>query len=1742
MGFSLRKLLDESVAQVNPFDGGKTAATVRAANNRPAPAMTPAPGSIEPTVPSPMRRSVPGLQDHFTPKSARLGGFNPAPTVDPFKAPAGASQVYHDPTGNVIGWEDQTGSHLSPKGVEGQRAAAPPAPAAPTDNRGILRRMYDQINPLDSDRSFKNPTPTKEAAQESAVHQFTHSGAANATGSVINNITGLPSIIDAGRLGVAELTGNQPAIDNATTSLAKNLPRFLPIGATMAIKDGFGQDVATALTAPIAEHEAARRAEEARRMFNNNTGDPVHDSAVEAYASSIENDLLNQHMNTAGFDQNTSQGDIVKHVAGDAASTAATIAMFGSVPGLSTASLPVKAAGYGGINATSAVADTAANNPDAGAMDYLKAGGEGFVTGAGFVAAPKLIQYAHTNAPRAGTAMKGAVKDASRAMTPQYAGLTQKEIIMNPRDLDVLHNAKQSIATNFDNLPLAQNVITGLHRIKTAYGHDFIQGSRAERLQKINQFLEQNGEAIPEYQKKIMSRKAIEAKAAASGQGGFVKLPGGKDPDEFFKKAHDAWNDPHKYDSDATFKDWQAKHGASLDAWKGHAKQVSDAIDNRINEVRTEHQSILDKYADGQKPSVADVKRTQQLAQETTNLYKDKSMLENPSAKIKFEDGSEQFMAKVLGEEYGIKPPTGKVKPATVEETNLEKIAQADPKSRPMGAEQTAYENARKAGDNAGMAEAGKKLDPAMRGEYTLNPQARQIFIDAAKSGKPVTMAEAKAQAAAGDPALAGKMLPPEKRESLLEDFKAKAAAVRKELTIDDRGFIAPFEEIGKGKPKTAATKRMATESKAKTAPTEQPLSTAKTAPKPADQPVSPSSKTSNVKLNTKRLDVSKEAQARLDKQTAETVNKLSNKEVAEAAKAAGIDIKSYGVAGTKKKIAEQLNLRNRVVTIEKKIADARKAKAPDTEIAALIQESAEAGRIARSQGTDIARQLQARRIIADQLATPQQKVFRLLDEAGVNPEVYSKRFSKVNMENADEVAKAYRELVPAKAEDWLDKYRYTNMLSSPLTHIVNITSNLEGIGGIAPVQKLVEGGVDAVRSAVTGTARTRYAGESGAYLKGVKQAIPEAVETFKAVMTGKKNLETPDIENAVKNGKLAYGGAKGAADTILSIVPRFLEAADQAGMTLTKSGEMKALMKRQSKGVKVTGDIAGKAEDAALYRVFRQELGKEGQGYVLDAFDWLPSKVLEGRRAKNPVIRTISKYTLPFVTTPTNLFKQGLEYSPAGIITLAGNADKVAAVAKMTMGTATMGLAAGAFAANDAITFSEPADAKQRDAFRAEGKQPYAVKIGNKWISYSKLHPAIAFNFAAVAAVKDAVDQGNMTESEADQALRMFAGVVGFFRDQSYMKAVGDFSSNLQMKDGGDVKSAMASIGSNYANQLAPFKSLTSWIGRQIDPTQRKTDTKASAPEQVWQNMVKDIPGLNKNVPARVNPYTGDPIVNELDRHNGILPSVNAFNPMKASEDKGYGKTTGLNLEQRMIMQGLPKGEQETYRQSVLNDKGVTKTIRKEQDAIKEGADPEFKTVSANSSGGSTTVRQLSNGKYYAKVGGEFKTFDDKASAEESVNKETFRQSGKKSQVIGDNYFYKDKKGTVRVEDKFDRDYKNQDAELKLSMSNAENTDDYGKWEKAATSKLKLLTQKADRLDPEIDGAEIAMLQMQADDLVTKIQKYRGYGSSFDKPKKGGKNASSNGLDYSKTFAYGNAGTYNGNLRKLVASAKVGK
>lgn len=729
--------------------------------------------------------------------------------------------------------------------------------------------------------------------------------------------------------------------------------------------------------------------------------------------------------------------------------------------------------------------------------------------------------------------------------------------------------------------------------------------------------------------------------------------------------------------------------------------------------------------------------------------------------------------------------------------------------------------------------------------------------------------------------------------------------------------------------------------------------------------------------------------------------------------------------------------------------------------------------------------------------------------------------------------AEFYRTFVKATKEDWLDKYRYTNMLSSPLTHIVNTSSNMAGVFGVAPIQKLYEGVIDTARSTVTGGPRTRFTGEAGSYIKGSTKAIPDALRNFRDVMLDKKVSGNPDM-NSLLNIPLATRGPKATADKVLSFVPKLLEAGDQFATTLSRGGEEAGLLKRASKGVKVDvspESLSKLTDDAARYRLFRQELNKQGQGHLLDAIDIPAQTISKMRQSKNPYVRNISKFTIPFVATPTNIFKQGIEYSPLGVFTLHGNADKTTQMAKMLMGTTTIGTAVGALGAGGNITFGEPTDSNQRNAFRAEGKQPYSFKLpgSDKWINYSKMHPAISMNLAIVGAVKDAQDKGSLSDSEAEKIMNSGAGIINYFTDQSYMKNVGDFVNILSGKDNVSSGSVISSTATNNINQLAPFKSFVSWVGRQVDPTQRKISSKDPAWLQTYQGVVKDIPVLNKDIATRKDPYTGQDLKNPL-------PVFNSFSPNKVSIDKGFGNTTGLNPEQRQQNRDLPVNQREPFRRNVIEQKTIEKQTTLEKTTMESGKSTSTKSNNQSQVGGVTNdnIKQLSNGKFYTQVDGKYTSYDTKEKAQKAINVSNFKSSNEKKKLVGDTYYLKNdsEQGYTTVK-KNEYDFNQNDSKINLEMDRAKSAGNVSAWLDNAQNRYVGYDKLLKSYDPETEQDKINNLTKKMKDLKDQVNTYKNYGG-FKKGK------TKSGTKYNLTKIMTTGVGSSSELRNIVKSSKI--
>jgi len=673
--------------------------------------------------------------------------------------------------------------------------------------------------------------------------------------------------------------------------------------------------------------------------------------------------------------------------------------------------------------------------------------------------------------------------------------------------------------------------------------------------------------------------------------------------------------------------------------------------------------------------------------------------------------------------------------------------------------------------------------------------------------------------------------------------------------------------------------------------------------------------------LNVNKLDLTLGEKLDIQQIGAKEVREtLKDSEILKIAKGAGLDTKTYSLDQTAEVIAEQLNTRNRIVELEKIRINLQASGGSTEELIKVTKEMVNLLGATSSQGTDVARQLRARQIVANELDTPMQRVFKLLREAGVNPDEYIKRSTSVDFNDPKQVQDFFRELVPSKWWDWTDKYRYANMLSSPTTHTTNIGSNVTGTALVTPIEKTITGGLDWLAStsaSLIGKNRPRqtFAGEGLEYAKGYFPELKNAAHKFADVMSGTvtsnaQGLDAMQLTTSTEKltlGKLELPIRARALENVWDFPLKALKGVDEFFRVLSKGGLKKSYEYRISKGVPIS-NLETKMDDEAIKRLFNAPLGKADEGNILNAMSEVGRLVNNLRNNKNPIVSSLAKIYAPFVKVATNLAKQSIEYSPLGFTTIWKNPNKTEQISKAIMGSSVT-LGASILASSGRLRGAPKSNQKEEQAYLSKGIPPYSVKIGNKWISYQKMHPLISANFALVSATHDVLNKKS-TDDEAQRLLDLASKYLMFFADQSLNKSIGEF---VKLSSGDP--NAIERFTATGFRQFIPFSSFFAWLERAVDPVQRKPSADAGPIEKTLQEIMKTLPGLAENVPVRED-LSGEPIQNTDRILNMLSPFGKITTETQNPEADYYLESLDIKRENRV--------------QNELDDKAITKLQEK--------------------------------------------------------------------------------------------------------------------------------------------------------------------------------------------------------------------
>jgi hypothetical protein len=431
------------------------------------------------------------------------------------------------------------------------------------------------------------------------------------------------------------------------------------------------------------------------------------------------------------------------------------------------------------------------------------------------------------------------------------------------------------------------------------------------------------------------------------------------------------------------------------------------------------------------------------------------------------------------------------------------------------------------------------------------------------------------------------------------------------------------------------------------------------------------------------------------------------------------------------------------------------------------------------------------------------------------NPTMFNKTLQ--DMRQATTLDKFY--------EVWMN-----GLLSGPQTHAVNVLSN-----AVTDMWRVAESGVsgiaDAARIAVSGGPRERFTGEALADVHGQVMGLNDAV---RAALAGWRE-RPPEV------GKVEFRHAiEGPLGQMVRTPSRALEAADQFWKTLSYRGALQAGAYRQAATEGLTGaertqriaELVSNPPDAlmaaaskeSLYRTFRQEPGPATQAFM---------------RLRNQVPGM--RYIVPFVNTPTNIAKFGIERSPLTFLrpgfyqaVKQGGGQATDEMTKAVLGSGLLGI--GAYlAANGILTGGGPQDPAERQARYTSGWQPYSVKVGDQYVSYGRIEP-LSIVFGLGADFAEIADQMALEKEDASAALALFPALQRNLTNKTFLKGITDFVE-MYNDSGRFFQSWLQStVGSAVPTGVAT-------AARAMDPTMRR-------PEGMLEGLRSRIPGQSDQIP----------------------------------------------------------------------------------------------------------------------------------------------------------------------------------------------------------------------------------------------------------------------------------------------------
>lgn len=491
--------------------------------------------------------------------------------------------------------------------------------------------------------------------------------------------------------------------------------------------------------------------------------------------------------------------------------------------------------------------------------------------------------------------------------------------------------------------------------------------------------------------------------------------------------------------------------------------------------------------------------------------------------------------------------------------------------------------------------------------------------------------------------------------------------------------------------------------------------------------------------------------------------------------------------------------------------------------------------------------------------------------------------------ENIDSVYEELGSQVPKSTIEKIDSWRYFSMLANPRTHIRNMVGNV-AMGKMQRVKDKLAGGIEDIASTfnkdMERTKTLRLADE-----KTKNFAKNDVLNTdVQSMMELNENKYNPQsrLQNARKTFKSDV--LENTLGRLFDWNNKALEAEDALGL---KSAYKKSLTDYLTAN-KIDTD---KITDAQLSkaRTYAVQQAKEATFHQANS---IASAINQFSR-KNKLTKGATDAILPFVKTPLNVAKAGLEYNPTGLLKTItvdtvklrkGNITVNKYIDNLSKGLSGTGIAVLGYALADAgiLKASGGDDEKKENYDEALGKQSYSIQIAGKTYSLDWLAPAgiPLFTGAEAYSIKNAKNNEKGSISSDDdkksnqliQSLENWAnGMAKSISPMSEMSMISGLTSALSSYSDDKLSAIGTNAVKSYVNQF--FPTLLGQATKTADDYERsttstKTGLLPKAIDQTKLQVMSKVPGLRQKLPTKADIWGNE----QKTESNIALRAVNNF------------------------------------------------------------------------------------------------------------------------------------------------------------------------------------------------------------------------------------------------------------------------